>query len=378
MANKLGKLTHLQASPDCLQLPENDAALFDDMIKKWSARRRGALRQQQKSIDHDIAVVQSMLVHIGHAPWYWTEDDFDSWCDYIGIERGLAVSSQRKYQSAIRNFFDYIVDNVKFKNVVLKNYGIQLKQICHSENCIPHVNERELKKERPALTHEQIVVFFDALDRAIKDAANFHSKNLRPLQRDKALFFLLYTGGLRISEDLGLDIFSFEPNPNFPEFGNFGFIKVWGKGSKGSGKKFRQVPVTHVQLPQVLDWYISNIRPYFTINADANETALFLSERGKRLALSTAEARFQLVIDIAGLGGLGFTPHCLRHSSVTHEGMRFSLEAVRRKHGHVYAATTQVYMHVPDQMVNDEINQAIGSQLDRLLGKDKDKDGGSK
>lgn len=369
MARKLINLAALhQTPPDSLSLPENDATLFNDMIAKWSARRRGALRHQQRSVDHDIAVVQNMLAHVGAAPWYWTEDDFDSWCEHIGVERSLAVSSQRKYQSAIRSFFDYIVDNVKFKNEVRRSYGIDLKQICHSENCIPHVSERELTKERPAMTHAQVVTFFDALDRAIREAANFRAKDLRPLQRDKALFYSLYIGGLRISEALGLDVTSFEPNPNFPEFGDYGFIKVWGKGSKGSGKKFRSVPVTHPQLPQMLDWYVKNIRPYFMANADANETALFLSERGNRMAVSTAEARFQHAIDLAGLGGLGFTPHCMRHSSVTHESMRLGLEAVRRKHGHVYGATTQGYMHVPDEMVNDEINKAIGSQLDQILG----------
>jgi site-specific recombinase XerD len=372
MAKKLITLAVLhQESPDSFSLPENDATLFEDMIAKWSARRLGALRHQQRSVDHDIAVIQNMLAHVGAAPWYWTEDDFDSWCEHIGVERALAVSSQRKYQSAIRSFFVYIVDNVKFKNDVRRNYGIDLRQICHSENCIPHVNERELTKERPAFTHAQVVTFFDAIDRAIKEAANFRLKDLRPLQRDKALFFLLYTGGLRISEALGIHVSSFEPNPNFPEFAEYGFIKVWGKGSKGSGKKFRQVPVTHLQLPPMLDWYVKSIRPYFMVNADANETAMFLSERGNRLAVSTLEARFQHALDLAGLGGLGFTPHCMRHSSVTHESLRFSLEAVRRKHGHVYGATTQGYMHIPDEMVNSEINQVIGSQLDRILGENK-------
>jgi len=372
MANKLINLAvQHQDSPDSFSLPENDAVLFDDMIAKWSARRRGSLRHQQRSVDHDIAVVQNMLAHVGSAPWYWTEDDFDSWCEHIGVERALAVSSQRKYQSAIRSFFDYIVDNVKFKNEVRRNYGIDLRQICHSENCIPHVNERELTKERPAMTHSQVLTFFDAIDLSIKEAAKFRSKDVRPLQRDKALFYLLYIGGLRISEAISLNINSFEPNPNFPEFGVYGFIKVWGKGSKGSGKKFRQVPVTHPDLPLILDWYIDKVRPYFMTNADANESALFVSERGSQLAISTAEARFQHAIDLAGLGGLGFTPHCMRHSSVTHESMRFSLEAVRRKHGHVYGATTQVYMHISDEMVNNEINQAIGSQLDQILNENK-------
>lgn len=370
MAKKHNNLAEShQESPDNFSLPENDVALFKKMISKWTARRRGALRHQQRSVDHDIAVVQNMLTHVGAAPWYWTEDDFDSWCEHVGVERALAVSTQRKYQSAIRAFFDYIVDNVQFKNDVRRIYGIDLKQICHSENCIPHVNERELKNERPAFTHEQVVIFFDAIDRAIEEAAKFRVKDLRPLQRDKAFFFLLYTGGLRISEARDANVSSFEPNPYFPEFGEYGFAKVWGKGSKGSGKKFRQVPVTHPQLPQILDWYIKNVRPYFMINADANETAMFLSERGNRIAVSTLEARFQKILDLAGLGGRGFVPHSMRHSSVTHEGMRFSLETNRRKHGHVHAATTQGYMHIPDEMVRDEIVQAIGSQLDRVFSK---------
>jgi len=380
MAKKLMNLAVLhQTSPDSSSLPENDAALFEDMIAKWSTRRLGSLRHQKRSVVHDIAVIKNMLLHAGAAPWYWTEDDFDSWCEHIGVERALAVSSQRKYQSAIRSFLDYIVDNVKFKNEVRRNYGIDLRQICHSENCIPHVNERELTKERPAMTHEQIATFFDAIDRTIHEAAKFRAKGLRPLQRDKALFFLVYTGGLRISEALGVNMTSFEPNSNIPEFGKYGFVKVWGKGSKGSGKKFRQVPVTHEQLPPILDWYINNIRPYFMVNADANEDALFLSERGNRLAVSTLEARFQHIIDLAGLGGLGITPHCMRHSSVTHESLRFSLEMNRRKHGHVYSATTQAYMHVPDQMVNEEITKVVGSQLDRILNNDiKNKNGENK
>ena len=369
MNRNVEKLPSLPASENRLSLPEKDDALFSEMLERWATRRQGRLRHQKKSVENDIAVVRDMLNHAGKAPWYWTEDDFDDWCDNIGIGRALAVATQRKYQSAIRGFFDYIVDNVKFKNVVRREYGIDLRQICHSENCIPHVHERELSRERRAFTHEEIVRFFDGYDKAIYEAARFHSKDLRPLQRDKALFFLLYAAGLRISEALALDLTSFSPNPNFPEFGKTGFISVWGKGSRGSGKKFRQVPVTHHQLPPLLEWYIATVRHHFMANADANEQALFLSERGRRMCASTLEARFQHGLDFAGLAGNGLTPHCMRHSSVTHESLRFGIEANRRKHGHAYASTTQGYMHIPDEMVNEEITCAIASQLDQILDK---------
>jgi len=368
MSGKVDKLLSSPSTQQGFSLPEKDDALFSDMLEKWATRRVGTLRQQKRSVENDIAVVRDMLNHAGKAPWYWNEDDFDAWCDTIGNERVLAVATQRKYQTAIRTFFDYVCGNVKYKNEVRRQYGIDLRQICHKENCIPHVHEREIAKERRAFTHDEIVMLFDAYDNAINEAAAFRSKDLRPLQRDKALFFLLYTGGLRISEALALNLTSFTPNPSFPEFGKFGFISVWGKGSKGSGKKFRQVPVTHELLPALLDWYIDGIRPHFLLNADANEQALFLSERGNRMCASTLEARFQHGLEFAGLSGLDLTPHCMRHSSITHESLRFGLEMNRRKHGHAFGTTTQIYMHIQDEMVNEEINQAITSQLDKILG----------
>jgi site-specific recombinase XerD len=373
MNRNVEKLSGLPAQKSAFSLPEKDATLFSEMLEKWATRRVGTLRHRKRSVENDIAVVRDMLGHTGKAPWFWIEDDFDDWCDNIGVDRALAVATQRKYQSAIRGFFNYIVDNVKFKNEVRRQYGIDLRQLCHSENCIPHVHEREMSRERRAFSHEEIARLFDGYDKTINEAAAFRSKDLRPLQRDKALFFLLYAAGLRISEALALDMTSFSPNPNFPEFGKFGFVSVWGKGSKGSGKKFRLVPVTHHLLPSLLEWYIDNVRPHFMANTDANEQALFLSERGRRMCASTLEARFQHGLEFAGLAGLGLTPHCMRHSSVTHESLRFGLEAVRRKHGHVYAATTQGYMHVSDEMVNDEINQAIASQLDQILGREENK-----
>nr|WP_297496581.1 tyrosine-type recombinase/integrase [Ferrovum sp.] len=367
MNRKVEQLSQFPAPESIFSLPEKDDALFTEMLEKWATRRVGALRHQKKSVENDVAVIWDMLNHSGKAPWYWTEDDFDNWCHEIGVVRALAVATQRKYQSAIRGFFDYLVDNVKFKNQVRRQYGIDLRQICHAENCIPHISDRELTQVRRAFTHEEIVRFFDGYDKAINEVAKFRSKDLRPLQRDKALFFLLYAAGLRISEALALDLTSFSPNPNFPEFGNIGFISVWGKGSRGSGKKFRQVPVTHNQLPTLLNWYIASVRLHFLVNADANEQALFLSERGRRMCASTLEARFHHGLDFSGLGGVGLTPHCMRHTSVTHESLRFSIEAVRRKHGHVYAATTQGYMHIPDEMVHEEIHRAIAAQLDQVM-----------
>jgi site-specific recombinase XerD len=352
-------------------LPEKDAELFAEIVDSYTARRVGSLRHKESSVNGDLAQVHDLMKFSGKAPWMWTEEDFEQWCSVLGVDKKVAIPTQRKYQNAIKNFLDYVVTNVKYRNEIHRRYGYHPVQICHSENCIPHLVERELTRERQPLSHDQINTLFAEIDETIEEAGKFGSKDFRPLQRDKAMFFTVYAGGIRASETLGLNIGSFQPNPHFPEFGNFGYISVWGKGSRGSGPKHRMVPVTHALLPQLLQWYIEHVRPCFLRNADANEQALFLSERGRRMGISTFEARFQHIITLAGLGGMGFTPHCLRHSSVTHESLRFSTEAVRIKHGHAFASTTQGYNHTPDDFVRNEINKGISSHLDAILGSTK-------
>jgi len=360
-----GYVPEVEARP---VLPENDARLFSEIVETYIVKRVGALRHKRSSVEDDLKQVYSLLEYTGAPPWMWSREDFESWSKVIGVDRKVAVSTQRKYQGAIRKFMEYLSTNVKHSAEIQRAYGIRPVQICDSENCIPHVYERELAKERPPFTHDQLTLFLESIDDAIAEAARFGSKDLRPLQRDKTMFYAMYAGGLRISEAIGLDLGSFSPNPVFPEFGDYGVIAVWGKGSKGNGPKFRSVLVDLPLLPQLLDWYVTCVRPYFLRNADANETAMFLSERGRRIGVSTTEARFQHALEIAGLSGIGLSPHCMRHSSTTHglmDGM--TTEAMRIKLGHTNAATTQVYSHVPDDYVRKHAEGAISKRIDLVL-----------
>lgn len=349
-------------------IPEVDACLFAEIVENYTVKRRGSQRHRIESIEDDLAQVNSMLMFTGKSPWFWTREDFEAWCDHKATAKKIAVSTQRKYQGAIRKFMDYMCGNVKHVTEIQRLYGFRPIQICDSENTIPHVYERELSSERQPLSHEQMVILLAAIDNAILEAVKFSSKDLRPLQRDKAMIYTIYVGGLRISEATGLNVGSFMPYPAFPQFGNFGVMSVWGKGSQGSGSRNRNVIIDHPLLPQLLDWYVTKVRPFFLRNADGNETAMFLSERGRRIGVSTAEARFQHVLDLAGLSGQGFSPHCLRHSSVTHGTTAGnSAEAMRIKHGHLNVETTQRYCHVPDEFVRDEFESSISSHLDLIL-----------
>jgi site-specific recombinase XerD len=370
MTKRTIRLVGRKTGAEPFRLPEKDADLHAAIIGGYTNQRR-SLRHAAKTIGRDLAVIHDMLTFAGKAPWFWCEEDFESWCADLGRRRKLAMSSQRHYQSTIRGFLDYVVKNLRFPAEISRLYGIRVRQICTADNCIPHVVERELAGERPALSHHDVDTFFSAIDEEIEMCARFRGKALRPLQRDKVMFGLVYSCGLRASEALGLDVTSFRPNPRCPELGDHGFVSVWGKGSKGSGPRHREVPIVEPSLPSLIDWYIEFVRPQFALKADPNETALFLSERGRRLCLSGFEARFQHIVSLSGLAGKGYSPHCLRHSSVSHKNLHLSLEANRIMHGHRYAATTQGYMHIPDEDVDREMRRTVKA-ITKLLGEQHD------
>lgn len=367
----MGKLSELKQAPveevlgiDLMVPAPQDHDLYRDIVKGYITRETGAKRHRKDSTEFVVRRVEELMIFSGKSPWFWSAEDFENWCSDRAYERGLATVSQRKYQTSIRTFLGYMVGNVKFQKLIFDRHGIRPIQVCTDENCIPRVQDRELTNERSALTHEEIDIFFDGIDKEITQAELFHGKDLRPLMRDKAMFYLMYTAGIRSSEVCGLNIDSFSPNPAVPDLGDFGYIKVWGKGSRGSGKKFQTVPVTLVGLPRMLEWYLAEVRPLFLGKADPNEKALFLSERGKRISRSALIDRFHNAATLAGLEGRGFTPHCLRHSSSTHESMRsMSPEGVRIKHRWKHLSTAQIYNHIPDNFVQQEYNNLTEQTL---------------
>ena len=364
--------TVVNGEPRKLDLPEQDAALFHEMVDAYRKKRLGSQGHREKSVNRDTSVINNFIMFVQKAPWYCAEEDFERWCYQIGVVQNQAAQTQRHAHGVIEGFYRYIVANVRFFSEIERIYGIRMRQIVHDDNRIPHVEERELKNERPAFTHVQVDMFFDSIEKMIRTAAISRSKSLLPLLRDKAMFATLYTLGLRIGACHYLNVDSFEPNPRIPELGDYGFARARKKGSKGSGDRFYIVPVDHAMLPPLLKWYANEIRPQFMLKADPNERAMFLSERGNRIRIQSMEERFHRILDYAGLEGLGLTPHSFRHSMVTHSQQRGNtLEYARLKAGHLYGTTTQLYTHLPDTFIRDELESTVTSQIDRAMEDEK-------
>lgn len=148
--------------------------------------------------------------------------------------------------------------------------------------------------------------------------------------RNKAIFELLYSSGLRVSELCALDLNQVSP----PK----GMLRILGKGSKE-----RIVPVGE-QAQDSLKKYLESGRPLLA-KGDEKE-ALFLNQKGGRI---TARGVQYVLDQYVKKGALRYkvSPHAFRHSFATHlldNGA--DLRVIQELLGHESLSTTQVYTDV--------------------------------
>jgi integrase/recombinase XerC len=152
-------------------------------------------------------------------------------------------------------------------------------------------------------------------------------------RRDKAMFELCYSSGLRLAELVGLDLADTRSMLRDNE------ITVTGKG-----RKTRTVPVGAKAVAALREWVAARAEI-----AGPDEPALFVGARGERV--NPAVVRRRLARWALGAGiGQHVHPHVLRHSFASHVLQSSSdLRAVQEMLGHASISTTQVYTHLDFQ-----------------------------
>ena len=154
----------------------------------------------------------------------------------------------------------------------------------------------------------------------------------KPLElRDRALFELIYSSGLRCQEVLDVRLRDI----------NLGSREV---RVKGKGRKVRVIPVGEVAL-DALERYLREGRSPL-LKDPATDDHVFLSRNGRPLSSSDVQRRLARYLARAG-APRGTSPHTLRHSFATHllEGGA-DLRVIQEMLGHSSLRTTQVYTHV--------------------------------
>jgi integrase/recombinase XerC len=151
--------------------------------------------------------------------------------------------------------------------------------------------------------------------------------------RDKAMFELAYSSGLRLAELVSLDL------AHADIIGRDAEVTVTGKGGKT-----RSVPVGAKARTALEVWLRAR-----ALLARAGVPALFVGARGARIAPGVVRARLAAWALRAGLP-VHVHPHVLRHSFATHVLQSSGdLRAVQEMLGHSSISTTQVYTHLDFQ-----------------------------
>jgi integrase/recombinase XerD len=231
----------------------------------------------------------------------------ESYVSEVAEERSLSPRSVAKLLSALRSFFTFL----------------QIKRI-RSDNPVALITRPKLSFDLPSVaTVEEVERLFDQID------------TTDPLGvRDLALFELIYSCGLRISEACSLEVAHYRDDS----------IRVVGKRSK-----IREIPVGEVATVRV-EAYLNEIRPAL-VGARTSTKTLFVGRRGMPLTRQAVHKRF---VAYAEAAGLSITVHTLRHSYATHllEGGA-DLRSVQELLGHSDIKTTQIYTHVDTRALEE-------------------------
>lgn len=200
---------------------------------------------------------------------------------------------------------------------------------------------RAPKAARPlpkALSVEQATALLDA--RPVTPPGSAVEQAIR--LRDAAMFELLYSSGLRLSELVGLDerytrLDGYE-SQGWVDFGN-GEVQVLGKGGKR-----RTVPIGQQARTALQQWLEAR-----SALALPREAALFVGVRGKRIAPRVVQLQLANWARRAG-SDAQVHPHMLRHSFASHVLQSAQdLRAVQEMLGHASISTTQIYTRLDFQ-----------------------------
>lgn len=272
----------------------------------WSVHTRDAYR-------HDLHLYSVHLESLGATSW--AESSAEKVLGFLAARRKLKESERTvaRRLAAVRSFHRYLREEKILKKDVLDGLPPAKRS-----KTLPHF-----------LTRDEITALLEA------------PKGNGPLAlRDRAIIELLYAGGMRASELVGISEADL-----VREGGVVRAVKVFGKGQKE-----RYIPI-HRTAAAKIALYLARGRP--KLDSPDGSRLLFLGRGGKKLSRIALYLRLRRYGLVAGIRRR-VTPHLLRHTFATHlvhEGA--DLRAVQEMLGHADLATTTIYTSVDTKRLKD-------------------------
>ena len=276
-------------------------------------------------------------------------------CRLVAVER-RAVLTTESYRFEIKRFLDYLDNNntalqhadssvlsayiAKRRNTDKIDSGSAAKAVSALRSFFRFAMDEGLVKDNPAYIIEcpkRASALPEVMDKETVETLLDTVDVKTPLGiRDRALYEMIYSAGLRVSEAVSLNI----RDVNLEE----GLAKVRGKGDKERFVLFGE------KASAKLKEYLKEGR--CKLAGKVNKTdALFIGRNGKRLS---RKGIWKNYAKWTSLSGTSSHLHTLRHSFATSllEGGA-DLRTVQELLGHADLSTTQIYTHVDTGVLRD-------------------------
>lgn len=272
---------------------------------------RGYSPNTVEAYKHDLDWLLGYLSQEGVDPLSVKLEDLEHFAAMLS-DHGISAKSQARILSGVRSFYRYLV---------LDGYlDVDPTELLESPHLPQHLPEY--------LSTEEV----DALENSIDLTSNEGHRN-------RAIIEVFFSCGLRVSELTNLklsDLF-------LPQ----GFIRVNGKGGKQ-----RLVPISQRAIHELELWF--DDRRQMKIKP-GEEDYVFLNRRGHHLTRTMILIMVKRQAEAAGIKKT-ISPHTLRHSFATAllKGGA-DLRIIQELLGHADLGTTEIYTHMDDESLRQEI-----------------------
>lgn len=242
-----------------------------------------------------------------------TQKNIIEYLMFAGRERENSTTTRMRKLSALRSFFRY----------------------AHVREHIIDVNPTaDVDAPKKSLTLPKYLT----VDEAIKLMNTVsEDKESKTRTRDYAIIVLFLNTGIRLSELVGLNLESIDPEITK--------IKVFGKGAKE-----RIVYLNKAARTALVEYLRQRLDPK---HVRTSSNAVFLSGRENRISNKTVQWMVQKYLKMAGLGAKGLSVHKLRHTAATlmYQSGKVDIRVLKDILGHEQLNTTQIYTHIVDRNI---------------------------
>ena len=277
------------------------------MITKWDDITPSAEEFENISIKH-IGVDEVKRI---------TQKNIIEYLMYAGRERKNSTTTRMRKLSALRSFFKY----------------------AHTREHIIDVNPTaDIDAPKKAATLPKYLT----VDEAVTLINTVHDDTESKTRiRDYAIIVLFLNTGMRLSELVGLNLESIDPDVTM--------VKVVGKGAKE-----RVIYLNKAARTALINYLRQRLDPK---HVRTSSNAVFLSGREERISNKTVQWMVQKYLKMAGLGAKGLSVHKLRHTAATlmYQSGKVDIRVLKDILGHEQLNTTQIYTHV----VNRNLEEAV-------------------